>query len=409
MSSPLKQNLAQENNRFEDREILSANVEGPEFLIRTGEEDFKIRKISGIEAASFFRPSKVLPDRYEIKELLEGGAKAYLIKNIQTGKIVSLSGKAFNLWNEMDGRTTLRALAAGYFLKYGAFSFDEIHNLVRQLHSNGLIETKVPPLVRVHKVLENSKNPILRFIARIVIIWASIGFDIRDVDVKVDRLHQKIGSILFNKIFIIVLSVIGCLATTIFVRSLISQEYDISSFFDSTWKWVVAYFVIALNIPFHEFGHTLSTKHFGYRVRSFGFGLMHHIYPVFYADVTDIWMAPARQRMVVASAGLFIDWVFGSIAVLFSFLFPSQKYLMYLIAFNSYAIALINLYPFFFLELDGYYILVDFLKLPHLKREAIQLFKGHIQRRMIFPFCYGIISFVSLGLVFWYVVWSFLN
>lgn len=381
-------------------------------MIRAGGEDFKLKKISGIEAASFFRPRRVLSNNYEVKESQEGGTKTYLIKNTSTEKIISLSDKAFNLWEQMDGKTSLRALAAGYFLKYGTISFDEIRGLVRQLHNNELIETRLPPLVRIHKLLEHSRNPVLKFISKAAKLWAGIGFDIKDVDTKIDSLYRKIGFFLFNRYFIIGLSVVGSIATFIFARSLVRSEYNILYFFDSPWKWAMAYLIIVVHIPFHELAHALATKHFGYRVRAFGFGLLHNLFPVFYADVTDIWFAPSRQRIIVALAGVFLDWILGAAAVFISFIFPVYKYFMYLIAFNCYITVLINLYPFFFLELDGYYVLIDFLKLPHLKKQAIVLFKnilkgrlkGLIQRSNLFPFFYGIMSFVSIGLILWFMI-----
>lgn len=387
-------------------------MDGPEFLIRTSEEDFRLKKISGITAASFFRPCRVSPNNYEIKETQEGGANKCLIKNISTGRIVSLSDKAFNLWEQMDGKTTLRALTAGYFLKYGTISFDEIRGLVRQLHNNGLIETRLPSLVRVHRLLEHSRSPIIRFISKAANLWAGIGFDIKDVDTKIDSLNRKIGFFLFNRYLIIGLSAVGGIATFVFARSLVCSEYNVSSFLDSPWKWAVAYLILVVHIPSHELAHALSAKHFGYRVRAFGFGLLHNIFPVFYADVTDIWLAPCGQRIIVALAGIFSDWILGAIAISISFVFPACKYFMYLIAFNCYITVLINLYPFFFLELDGYYILIDLLKLPHLRNQAVSLFKnifrgrltGLICRENLFPFLYGIISFVSIGLILWFTV-----
>lgn len=388
---------------------MNQPLEGPEFLIRTGGDNFRLKKVSGLEASSFFRPCRVSEDRYEVKETQEDGVRAYLVKNAVTGKIISLSEMAFDLWKQMDGRITLRSLTAGCFLKYGIINFSEIRLLIQKLHNNGLIETRIPPLIRVHRVLERSRNPVLRLISKAVLIWGGIGFNLRDVDRKIGRLYAKVSAGLFNRPFFVSTFIVSSFAAFVFAGALIRLEYDISSFLDSPWKWAFAYMVIVVHIPFHELAHALTAKHFGYEVRGFGFALLHNLFPVFYADVTDIWMAPARQRMAVASAGIFVDWVFGSIAILFSFLFPNLRFLMYLIAFNSYAAAIINLYPFFFLELDGYYILTDLLKMPHLRKEAIQLLRGHLKKRWIYPGFYGLISFISIGLIFWYIVWSFLN
>lgn len=389
------------------------NPEEPEFLIRE-KDDFSIKKVSSLEAASFFRPARTSSDSFEIKETAERGGTVYFIKNLLNGKIISLSQKGFELWNLMDGKTSLRSLAAGYFLKYGAFDFNEIRTLILQLRSNDLIEGQSSRFLFLQRFFRRFKHPALIRILKWVEAWSSFDIKIQNVDALMSSVYQKAGRFFFNRIFGVPAFVISAWATFLFVRSLFSLRYTPASFLDSPLKWLAAYLIFIPVIPIHELAHALTTKHFGYRVRDFGFTLLHHILPVFYADVTDIWMAPPRERMWVALAGPYSGWLLGSAAVLLSYLFPGHEFIFYLFAFNCYAGVLVNLYPFLFLEMDGYYVLIDLLKTPHLRKEAFHsvksLFKGSeclCIRKSIFALIYAVISVFSVCMIFAYILWSF--
>src|SRR5207247_3975809 len=63
----------------------------------------------------------------------------------------------------------------------------------------------------------------------------------------------------------------------------------------------------------HQIVHGLALIHYGRRVREFGFTVLHGFIPTFYVDVTDVFMAPRRARVVTAVSGAAVHLVLGSL------------------------------------------------------------------------------------------------
>jgi hypothetical protein len=58
-----------------------------------------------------------------------------------------------------------------------------------------------------------------------------------------------------------------------------------------------------VSVALHQFVHGLACIHYRRRVREFGFTFLHGFVPTFYIDVTDIFMASRRARVVTAGDG----------------------------------------------------------------------------------------------------------
>jgi putative peptide zinc metalloprotease protein len=125
----------------------------------------------------------------------------------------------------------------------------------------------------------------------------------------------------------------------------------------------------------HVLVHAIACKAHGRRVRELGFFLLQGVLPTFYADVTDIFMASRRARLMVDLAGPMVEVVFGSIAMLGAYLSDPGigQALLFGTGVFLWESALINLYPFSFLEFDGYNILADLLAMPMLRKQALAL------------------------------------
>jgi hypothetical protein len=112
--------------------------------------------------------------------------------------------------------------------------------------------------------------------------------------------------------------------------------------------------------------------HYGRRVREFGFTFLHGFVPTFYVDVTDVFMTSRRARVVTAVSGALVHLVLGSLW----FLVAAQASPGFLQAFAAasgmiqWQAFVIALYPFCFIEMDGYHVLVDVLGVPTLKSDA---------------------------------------
>jgi putative peptide zinc metalloprotease protein len=132
----------------------------------------------------------------------------------------------------------------------------------------------------------------------------------------------------------------------------------------------------------HVLFHALACKAHGRRVREMGFFLLQGVLPTWYADVTDIFMSSRRARIMVDLAGPMVEVVLGSFAIVGAHGASAGfgQALLFGIGVMLWESALINLYPFNFLEMDGYNILADLLAVPMLRQQALALIPNLAQR-----------------------------
>ena len=132
------------------------------------------------------------------------------------------------------------------------------------------------------------------------------------------------------------------------------------------WLMLILVFV-GLKIV-HELGHGISTKRFGGVVPEWGIQLLVFITPLTYVDATASWRFNKRwQRLVVAAAGMFVEFLVAAIAVLIWARTGSgiANTLAYQVVFAATMITvLFNANPL--MRFDGYYILSDLLQIPNL-------------------------------------------
>src|SRR5262249_11941217 len=143
-------------------------------------------------------------------------------------------------------------------------------------------------------------------------------------------------------------------------------------------------FCFWLTVVSHQLMHALACVHYKRHVREFGFTVLHGFIPTFYVDVTDIFMASRRARIVNALAGplvhLFLAtgyfWWASAVdpGLLKGFLAASA-----ILQIQSF---LVSLYPFAFLEMDGYHILVDVLGAPTLKTDSVRFVHDQLFDRL---------------------------
>lgn len=140
---------------------------------------------------------------------------------------------------------------------------------------------------------------------------------------------------------------------------------------------VVAIMALAL---VHEFGHALILKHYGGTVHEMGFLLM-YFQPAFYCNISDTYLLPGRKpRIHVGLAGLFFQGIATALAIVaWRILEPGTVVANFFWVFVavSLAIFLFNLNPL--IKLDGYYILVDWLRMPNLRSKAFAYWRGMIR------------------------------
>ncbi|HUF94311.1 MAG TPA: hypothetical protein VMR23_18185, partial [Candidatus Limnocylindria bacterium] len=106
----------------------------------------------------------------------------------------------------------------------------------------------------------------------------------------------------------------------------------------------------------------------------FGFTFLHGVVPTFYVDVTDIFMGTRKARVVTAISGALVHLVLGSLWFIAGTQLPADSFwhafaaASGMIQWQAFVVAL---YPFCFIEMDGYHVFVDVLGVPTLKQDAL--------------------------------------
>lgn len=358
-----------------------------ELLIRRdADQGFAIREVPSALAYLQYRPQRIADSDCEIAQLTEGGKRqaTYVLRNKATDRYLLLTEPERFLWNQMDGRTSLQDMATAYVLRYGAFDFDVIPALIAKLRRAELLTLRRASRLR-EALARHRKNLGARALETSLKGLEKLRIGSRHVQGTFERTYRRGGFLIFTFPTL----VLGLALTVLGVLSAIRLGQDASEIAASLTHHAL-YAVLSMKLFFfvtlalHQLVHGLACVHFGRRVREFGFALLHGFVPTFYVDITDIFMATRKARLVTALAGPLVHLYLGSIffwvatQLPFGFLqsFVAASGLLQWQAF------LVALYPFCFLEMDGYHILVDLLGLPTLKRDSWYFFRHELWRRV---------------------------
>ncbi len=139
----------------------------------------------------------------------------------------------------------------------------------------------------------------------------------------------------------------------------------------SLWEVFVFIFLMTATGTVHELAHGLTLKNYGGEVHQVGF-LLFYLTPAFYADVSDSYILPRKERLWTTLAGTYAELMLCSIAS-FVWYFAVPGTLIYyfafqVILFTGISSFLINMNPL--IKLDGYFILMDTLEIPDLREES---------------------------------------
>lgn len=119
----------------------------------------------------------------------------------------------------------------------------------------------------------------------------------------------------------------------------------------------------------HELGHAVACRYFGVKHGGIGIGLYLN-FPVFYTDVSGIWMLSRKQRLVVNFAGVYFQLIL-LLPILLLYFYTNDvllKYFIFILNINF----LVTLNPFF--KFDGYWIVSDLLGVPNLRKRTTEIF-----------------------------------
>lgn len=293
------------------------------------------------------------------------GQHLTILKNSDNGSYFKLSDEGSFIWKQLNGKHTMQDITLDLAEKFNVFAPDVVAALISRLTKAGFIanlsiedaaKTRASPLwvramVAVRRVLE----------------WR-MAFG--DADKWVSKTYDRYVKYLFSKpgqIFLVLLTFIG-------LFSFANHTHSILFFFRD--KHVSLLLVLGL-IPLsaieailHELGHAFAVKAFGREVHYIGIG-WYWFGPVAFTDTSDMWLSARKPRMLVNLAGVYVDGLIAGLAAI-SIFFITNPYLqgmLWLFALYTYLGAVRMLSPL--QEMDGYYVLMDWVERNRLRQAAI--------------------------------------
>ncbi len=282
-------------------------------------------------------------------------------------KFFRISPYEFELLNVLDGTRSLKEAVERVRLHGRHFSAGHATTLVEQFAKAGLLlgtqygssayqfdlkkrlagMAKQRSLVRLYFLFIPIVNPD-RFLERTVWLW---------------RLAvNKFTAILFA------LLIPGALYLLISGVSRIANQF---SFFFNLQNVLVLWIAIAIMKLVHEFSHAYTAKNLGLRVPEMGIAFL-IFFPCLYCNTTAAWqLADRRQRMSIAAAGVMSE-VVVAVTSIYIWYFTKPGLLnstaFFLMAVSLISSLLFNGNPL--MKFDGYFVLIDWLRMPNLQQRA---------------------------------------
>jgi putative peptide zinc metalloprotease protein len=310
------------------------------------------------------------------------GRRWYVLQDRMSRRSHRLNPPAHYLVGLMDGRRTLQELWDAAAQRFGdeAPTQDEVIQLLGQLHAADLVQSEGAP--DVDELLRRARRTRNRTLMAKLLAPLAIKLPLFDPDRLLERwlpwfqpLFGPLGALLW-------LAVVGWGAFSA-AQHWNELTQDIGNRVLAPENLLVLGLVFPLLKAAHEFGHACAVKAWGGEVHEMGVMFL-VLMPVPYVDASAASAFPERrQRVIVGAAGMAVELLIASAALLFWL--DMQPGVLRAVLFNVMLIAgvstvLFNANPL--LRFDGYYILSDLIDIPNLRQRAQQYLGAVLQRRL---------------------------
>lgn len=402
---------------FRSSEVAPPRARLPLLIRHPSGEGFRLVEVPSSVAYLGQRPARVPEGDWELARHRRtvDGSIVYILKNRRTERYVQLSEPERFLWEQMNGRASVQDLGTAYVLRYGAFDFDLIPALIRKLFAAQLLE--MPRASRLRRMLaRNRGNPAARAAEAVLARIEKLTLVSRTAHDRFAVLYRRGGFLVYSPVAVVALAGMTALGVR-GVLALWPQNHEIMASLAS--HKLISILLVKLffwaTVISHQVVHALALPHYGRRVREFGFTMLHGFVPTFYADVTDLFMASRRARITTALAGPLVHLFLGMLYFWLASLAGPGLWQAFLAASGLLQLQslFVSLYPFCFVEMDGYHILVDLLGMPTLRQDAFHLVRtglwrgGPFGREQVIQLLYLMLSAVSVAGFIALNVWVF--
>jgi len=355
-------------------EATIINLAKPSFTADDSLESMANTLWSGRVLSENYRPQA--RKGWALKHLkAEDGGDYFILKNLDQDGYIRLAERDVFIWRLMDGQYSLRDILMAYLQAYHAMGTERLIDLLDELNEKGFLQNTEP----VRPVQPRGAMAIgLSLARRVVGAFHQKQFPVQGADEWITRIYSSFAWRLYTRGGQLALAVTALAGLAAFVTILLRGGHSLFQIEGST---VLGLVVLALastiSIFLHEMGHALTVKAYNREVRRVGF-MIYFGMPVFFVDTSDMWMEPKRPRIQASLAGPYASLLVGSVTSLAMLASPTPLIsdLLFKLAAWSYIDAFFNLNPL--LELDGYFILMDWLEIPLLRKRSLEFVRHRL-------------------------------
>lgn len=318
-------------------------------------------------------------------EVAFGGEASFVIKDPVAGESFHLTAEEHRLLAALRQPVSLRGLQRiieGEFAPRRA-SIPQLQQFVNQLYDQGLLVSDAPGQGDELLARGRTRRRRMRWSSVMQVLSIRLG-EFRAAPL-VDRLYAALGWLfspwaLVAAVLVILFAAFAAIADAPTLATRLPSLGDLVSLHRVP-LWIAA--IAAVKVV-HELAHALTCRHFGARPAGMGLLLLAGA-PALYCDVSDAWRLPSKwQRMAVAGAGMFVELVIASIALLaWLHAVPGifSAVCLSLIVVCSIGTLAVNANPLG--RFDGYYLLADWLEVPNLAERARGVVSGAWRRWLL--------------------------
>lgn len=314
------------------------------------------------------------------EETIVEGDQTFAVIRSPNGTYRRLTPVERSVWDKMDGTQSIEQL--GYYVYAELHQIMPLGQFVTTLRQEGFLQDPPCNLYQQLKQADEQRSA-EGWSRRILHLLTDKTWNLPYVDRVYSAIYRWGGWLLFTPVFFVLWLLIALAGSAAFLslvfagqsNALLSVQNGVTS------DLIILWLAIGLSFILHESGHALMTKHFGRTLLSGGV-MLYFGMPACFVNTSDIWRSPRRARLLVSAAGPMSDMLFGSLAALWVWWQPGHPLnaVAYKIAFTSFVSILFNLNPL--LTLDGYFMLIDWLRLPNLRQQALQFVRGPLWERL---------------------------
>jgi putative peptide zinc metalloprotease protein len=314
----------------------------------------------------------------EIKEFTVRWGNDYaIIRNPRDLIHYRLEPSEVQLLRLMDGTRTVKEIVLEHFKESGDLQVSGVADLVRQLQVGNFLDQ---PFVDVEEALDKATATISERRAKAREAARNLRVDWEGAERLVKWFYDHGLKYFFLPGVQVVGALIAVAGIAAFVALVAGDQFELTgqslavSFLGLL---LLTYFLVFV----HEMGHAVVLIRYGRRVKSAGM-MIYFGSPAFFVESSDSLMLDRKQRIVQSYAGPYSAFIVAGVASLVAWSFPGSFIAPTLYKFSvlAYLNQFMNLIPL--LELDGYWILSDYIQVPDLRPMSLSFIRHDMWHKL---------------------------